>query len=302
MEIEKILKLNQEELLDHCYIELLKRNYKKIIYNKKYVYAEGSLPILLVAHTDIVHTRPPELIVKDLDKMILWSPTGIGGDDRCGVYAILKLCEMYNPYVLFTTGEERGGIGVKEFVKDIEKPKVKFIIEIDRRGNNQVVYYDCGNKEFQEYIESFGFDRKTGSYSDVSTLSTEYDIAGCNVSAGYYNEHTTSEHIYLEHLDNTITKIQAILEDENSKYYDCQKVEYKPYNYRRNFDKYYDDYWDINNNKEQVSDTEKEIEEDKLWEKEEDFYVLNRKEWKKKYKENKPKDIIELYMEDKSYD
>ena len=304
LEIEKILKLKQEELLDYCYIDLLKKGYKKIKYTKDYVYAEGDIPILLVAHTDIVHSNPPKLIVKDLAKMIMWSPTGIGGDDRCGVYAILKICEAFKPYVLFTTGEERGGLGVKKFVKEVEKPNVKFIIEIDRRGNNQVVYYECGNEDFQKYIQSFGFEKQHGSYSDVSTLSTEYDIAGCNVSAGYYNEHTTTEHIYLEHLDNTITKVMAILEDENNIYYDCKKVEYTTkfpktrYYYDDLYDDLYDDYYLKKNKKEDVDI--KELDEDAmLWEMEEDYYVLNKKEWKKKYKTNKPKDIVDLYMEDK---
>ena len=222
--IEKILRLTQEELLDFNYMELLHRGYrnKDILYTDDYVYAKGNIPILLVAHCDIIHKKIPEIIVNDKKQRILWSPTGIGGDDRCGVYAILKICEKLKPYVLFTTDEETGGIGVRKFTKEVEELPVDFIIEIDRKGNEEVVFYQCGNKDFQNYIISYGFNKEFGSYSDVSTLSTHYDIAGCNVSAGYYNQHTTTEHIYMEHLENTINKVMQILrEDDKHKFYDC---------------------------------------------------------------------------------
>ena len=32
-----------------------------------------------------------------------------------------------------------------------------------------------------------GFNKEIGSCSDVKILSTNYDIAGVNLSAGYYN-------------------------------------------------------------------------------------------------------------------
>lgn len=255
LDIEKILKLSQEELLSFAYVELLKRNYynRDIVYTEDYVYAKGTIPILLVAHLDIVHKSIPETIVYDKQKKILWSPTGIGGDDRCGVFGILKICEKFKPYVLFTTDEEKGGLGVRKFVKDFNELPVNFIIEIDRRGNRQAVFYDCGNKEFQNYILSFGFEKQVGSYSDVRTLSTSYDIAGCNLSAGYYNEHTNTEHIYLDHLYNTINGIKDILKDtKNHKFYDCQEIKYTPtkYSYSSYYDKYdryydsHDDYFD----------------------------------------------------------
>lgn len=321
LNIEEILKLTQAELLNFCYEQIIKRGYKNnnIIYTEDYLYAKGDIPVLLVAHTDIVHKAPPEIIVNDKRQRILWSPTGIGGDDRCGVYAILKICEKFKPYILFTTEEEKGGIGVRKFVKEITEMPVNFIIEIDRRGKNQVVFYECENKDFQEYILSFGFDKQMGSYSDVSTLSVEYDIAGCNVSAGYYNEHTTTEHIYLDHLWHTINKIKEILKDtENHKHYDCQKRVYEKVDWSK-YRNYYDDYfWDndyyidekgyyrkIQQKKLQLKKKQKKQRltsykqdydyfED-MMQKEEDYYTLTSKQWKDKYKENKPDDILKIY-------
>lgn len=325
--IKEILQLTQEELLDFCYTELLKRNYKnnEITYTDDYVYARGNIPVLLVAHCDIVHKTIPETIVYDKQQQILWSPTGIGGDDRCGVFALLKISEKLKPYLLFTTDEEIGGVGVKKFTKDFDEIPVNFIIEIDRRGNNQVVFYDCGNKEFQNYIISFGFDKKHGTYSDVSTLSTTYDIAGCNLSAGYYNEHTTTEHIIMEHLYNTIKLVNKILKDtKNHKFYDCQEIKYTPrYNYSNL--NWYNSYekggynWITTDNKKQkkkdkknkiyieedfdkIADmydepmTEAEQKELTEWvQREDDFTNLTKEEWKEKYGKEKPKNILDIY-------
>lgn len=314
LNIENILRLNQEDLLNFNYIELIKRGYenKDIIFTEDYLYAKGNIPILLVAHCDIVHKTIPEIIVNDKKQRILWSPTGIGGDDRCGVYAILKICEKLKPYVLFTTDEEIGGIGVKQFVEEIDKIPVNFIIEIDRKGNEEVVFYQCDNKEFQNYIISFGFKKEYGSYSDVSTLSVSYDIAGCNVSAGYYNQHTTTEHIYMDHLENTINKVIQILKDTaNHKFYDCQKLEYTTPKYNYNYYDYYDYYdhdyseWYYDYKEKKYKKRKKfkkkkkenqviEI-EDELLQKEDDYYDLTPEEWKEKYKTYKPKKILDIY-------
>ena len=308
VKLKKILRMTQDELLTYCYLTLLEEKYEErnILYTKDYVYAKGEIPILLVAHTDIVHTKPPELIVHDRKQKILWSPTGIGGDDRCGVYAILKLCEKFKPYVLFTTAEEKGGLGAKEFVKDIPKIPVNFIIEIDRRGNNQAVFYDCGNNEFQDYILNFGFELCYGSYSDVATLSNTYDIAGCNLSAGYYEEHTKTEHIFLQHLYNTMVKVIRILKDkDNHKFYDCQKIVYVP---PKNVKKYYYDYDDLYDEyyyNKKIEDNKEKAEN--KWNKtyleiENDWYDLTDEEWKKKYKIKRPLELLGiLEMEELQY-
>ena len=316
LKFQKMLRMTQEQLLNFAYNSLLSRNYNKgeILKTEDYIYAEGDIPVLLVAHCDIVHKNPPETIVYDPRQRIMWSPSGIGGDDRCGVYAILKICEEMKPCVLFTTEEEKDGIGVRKFTEDILKLPIKFIIEIDRRGNNQVVFYDCGNEEFQKYILGFGFDLNYGSYSDVSTLSTKYDIAGCNLSAGYYNEHRETEHIYIDHLENTIAKVKEILKDEkNHKFWDCQEKVYtrKYTGYYHYYDDMYDDYYYYKTEKKEKKAV-KEIEEPKeteteddfdysqvykeILEMEEDFYSLTRGEWYDKYHYKKPKDVTEIYF------
>ena len=243
---KKILRKNQMELKKLVELYLKRQNYNPIV-GDGFVYAIGDIPILLVAHMDTVHITSPSNIFFDPYEKVLWSPQGIGGDDRCGVFAILKLLKKYKPYVLFTEDEEKGGIGAYKAVSQIVKPNVNFIIEIDRRGSNDCVFYDCENQEFQEYIESFGFKTAIGTFSDICTLSDEWDIASVNLSSGYYNEHTRYEYIKLDDLEKTINRVAEILEDENSKYYDYQQKKYV-WNNKSNTHTYEDDYGYLDEN------------------------------------------------------
>lgn len=247
--LKRILQLDKIELQEFCRMFLEQNDYK-VINTKDYLYAKGDIPIMLVAHLDTVHSVPEKVYV-DTKEKVMWSPTGIGGDDRCGVYAVLKILSKYRPYVLFTQDEEIGCLGAKEFIKDIKEPDLKYIIELDRRGSNDCVFYDCGNEEFQEYIKGFGFEKAFGSFTDIRAISSEWDIASVNLSIGYQNEHTTSEIINFMDVISTIKKVCLMLEDEkNAKKYDLQK-QTQTYRYYYGNDYYqskeyeeYIDWWD----------------------------------------------------------
>lgn len=204
--------------------------FKTTRITRDYVLGVGELPVLLVAHMDTVHEKMslPETIVYDPTEKggIVWSPQGIGGDDRCGIYIILSLLAKSDkkPSVLFTTDEEIGCLGASKAKNDIPKDiysNFKFIIQLDRRGEKDCVFYGCNNTEFKNYIESFGFVTATGSRSDISELCPKWDIAGVNLSVGYVKEHTKEEAVYVRNLLSTIDKVQDILKDcEKAKKYD----------------------------------------------------------------------------------
>ena len=127
-------------------------------------YTQRRNPILPVAHMDIVHKKLPR-VEHDHEKNTLWSKTGLGADDRAGVAAILKIIEDgYRPYVLFTDEEESGCVGASIAIKKLPVPDIKYIIELDRRGSNDAVYYDNDNPDFEKYVNSFGFTTATGSF------------------------------------------------------------------------------------------------------------------------------------------
>ena len=161
------------------------------------------------------------------------SPQGIGGDDRCGVYALVTAYRKseVKPWLLFTCDEEIGGVGAEKFCEHHRKGKLpkeldglKLLVEIDRKGEKDAVYYECGNEEFEEYITSKGFETEYGSFSDISVIAPELGVAAVNLSSGYYNAHTLHEYINRAHLNATIEKVIEIVADASAE--DFPKYEY----------------------------------------------------------------------------
>lgn len=245
MLFEKIIKATQSELLDKILVdELQKRNMNDIVKTDDYILAHGNVPILLVAHMDTVHSTVEKIVI---EKNIWTSPTGIGGDDRCGIYMILDVIEKskHKPYVLFTTDEEIGGIGVQKFLKDFPYNEfdIKFMIEFDRKGNNEAVFYQCQNKEFIEFItKKLDMKYDDGSFTDICYIMDSWDIAGVNLSSGYYNAHTKKEYIVIDDMLNVSEKTIKFLDEldySTLKKYDVQSYEYSMY--YDDFDYWYDD-------------------------------------------------------------
>ena len=216
-----------EDFLRRTQKQLFKRLCKKfkgktLISKGNFILVRGQAPVMLVAHLDTVHAEPVREICKTADGNILMSPQGIGGDDRCGCFALVKIYKsaQVKPWLLFTCDEEIGGVGAKAFChshKQKQLPKeidsLKFIVEIDRRGANDAVFYHCANTDFEAYITGKGFKVAQGSFSDISLIAPELGIAAVNLSSGYYYAHTLHEFINRKELDETIGKIIDIIND-----------------------------------------------------------------------------------------
>ena len=194
--LESILKMSQSELKASLSEYLRKMKYPVQSQNG-FVYAEGEVPVLLVAHLDTVHRSRVKIVCYSADGKFAMSPEGIGGDDRAGVYMILKIIKEQRCHVLFCEDEEIGGRGAQKFVDGGIIPKVNYIVELDRRGDNDAVFYGCDNPDFTKFVLSFGFDKAYGTFSDISVIAPALGIAAVNISAGYYNEHTQHEYINL---------------------------------------------------------------------------------------------------------
>lgn len=150
------------------------------------------------------------------------SPQGIGGDDRCGVFALCKIYRLskIKPWLLFCCDEEVGGLGAKTFCQahqlhqlPNELDNLKFLIELDRKGKNDAVFYRCANPDFEDYITDKGFKTAQGSFSDISVIAPELGIAAVNLSCGYYHAHTRHEFINRSHFDNIIQKVINIVSE-----------------------------------------------------------------------------------------
>lgn len=196
----------------------LKKHYPKVLNTKEYIIAEGDIPIALVAHMDTVFKAPPKEIFYDERHNVMWSPQGLGADDRAGVFAIIQIIRSgLRPHIIFTTDEELGAIGASKLaLLDCPFKNLKYLIQLDRRGSNDCVFYDCDNQEFVNYVEKFGFVWNYGSFTDISELCPTWKIAGVNLSVGYRDEHSTSEILFVGQLLNTIEKVKKMLKDANN--------------------------------------------------------------------------------------
>ena len=216
-----------EDFLRPTQKQLFKRLAKKFKGNAflskgNFILVHGQAPVMLVAHLDTVHEEPVKDICLSSDGNIIMSPQGIGGDDRCGVFALVKIYRLskIKPWLLFCCDEEIGGLGAKKFCLahsqhqlPYDLDNLKFIIELDRKGKNDAVYYRCDNTDFETYITSKGFKTAQGSFSDISVIAPELRVAAVNLSCGYYAAHTLHEYIKRSHLDNTIQKVVDIISD-----------------------------------------------------------------------------------------
>lgn len=237
-----ICKTDKDVLKTYLYQKLQKYYLaESIIEADGFVYAKGTCPILLTAHMDTVHKET----VKDFYELKYYnkerkrtehkisSPQGIGGDDRCGIYMILTILKEteFRPSILFCEDEEIGSVGSDKFLKhkDLVKEisELKYFIELDRANAYDAVYYDCGNRLFQGYVEEFGFEEHWGSFSDISNLSPKTDVASVNLSCGYYEAHTIEEYVIVEEMYDTIRKVTEMLGDvDNIEAFDYQEVSY----------------------------------------------------------------------------
>jgi hypothetical protein len=211
---EKLVSLNEKQMVQ-AMTQLIKSKYDNVIATKDYIIAIGDIPIALVAHMDTVFKFPVSDLYYDQKKGVLWSPEGLGADDRAGIFAIIKILQDgFRPSIILTTGEEEGGVGacaICEKYPECPIPGLKYMIQLDRHGTNDCVFYDCYCPEFVDYVESFGFCERWGSFTDISFLMPEWQIVGVNLSVGYEDEHSKQEILCINPLFDTIKKVKKML-------------------------------------------------------------------------------------------
>lgn len=283
---------------------MLKPYYSEMYDEDGFLYVPSeNVDIMLTAHMDTVHPEQCEDIYDiyntDIDvkapvkKKALWSPQGIGGDDRCGISIIFEILQTtdFRPAIVFCEDEEVGGKGSDKFATWLSlntnvATNIKYIIEVDRKHATDAVFYDCGNDDFIKYIEDITkYKEADGTFSDIGNISPILDIASVNLSCGYYNEHTISHYVIPEEMEHTFEVVKRLLEDaENVEKFAYEEIKYSYSNYYRygyggwgygygsgyDYDDYYDDYyWNKYNKQKKL-----ECADDKALEEGADLYYM----------------------------
>jgi len=199
----------------------------------------------VVAHTDTVHEidtiNVREEQVPNAQKELKLAlkayndkgqPTGIGGDDKCGIYACLELLKVIpNLKAGFFVSEETGCHGSRKADKEFFS-NVGYAIEFDAPGNWMVTEYCMGTPLYEKDSEFFkmcdevlteNFKRRnkyqSHPFTDVFALKEIFDFSCINFAIGYYNYHTRDEYVVVEDVYNGIDAGKKIIEKLGNKKY-----------------------------------------------------------------------------------
>ena len=153
--------------------------------------------VLAVAHVDYVGTGTVHEITKT--KVV-----SSALDDRAGVYTALELLPAWGIQadVLLTDNEECGQSSIKSLGAGM-LAKYNWIVELDRRGTDAVVYRFKGMEDFL----SGYFPAGRGSYSDICELEDVSPVMGFNMGVGYHNEHTEKCYIDVQELRQQLNRL-----------------------------------------------------------------------------------------------
>lgn len=185
----------------------------------------------VVSHTDTVHSigsiRIKEEELQNAQgefKLSLKAyddderPTGIGGDDKAGIFACLSLL-LELPYLkaAFFVAEETGCHGSRKADENFFK-NVGYAIQFDAPENWMVTEMCFGEVMFDRDSEFFTkcdevltenmnrdyMDYMIHPYTDVYALRNKFDFSCINFSIGYYKYHTVNEYVVVEDVYNGI--------------------------------------------------------------------------------------------------
>jgi tripeptide aminopeptidase len=242
----------KENLMREYLIKILnEKNIDNYVDEYGNVYAtKGSAEYFpcVVAHIDTVHEITDfEVIEENYSLSAIkpnGEPTGIGGDNKAGVFVCLELLDHFdNIKAAFFVSEEVGCLG--STLSDAEFfNNVGYALQFDAPGNNWVTYYCDGVKLFnkdsdffdkvrpilEDSLKDFTVDNLGyHPYTDVSALRKLYNFSCLNYSVGYYNMHSVYEFVLINDVDNCLKTAQKLISSlgEQLYYMENDKDSYK---------------------------------------------------------------------------
>jgi len=230
------------------YFDNMGIKYDEDHYGNIYNLDDKNLPILN-AHMDTVQDKIDEKLAKfvKIRDGILNGYGVIGGDDKCGLFVILKVLEKRKVNFIITREEEIGCVGISHFMNENKIKEYPWALTLDRYGSGDIICErnDYGTKEFEDALHqvgrSFGYNPAQGVYSDADYISQ--DVSCANVSVGYYAHHTKNEYVVLSELQNSINFVISAIDNIKEKFQAPQKFSYgKGYSYN-SYDDPMDDFF-----------------------------------------------------------
>ena len=168
------------------------------------------------------------------------NPTGIGGDDKCGVFACLTLLqELPNVKAAFFVSEETGCHGSLKASEEFFD-NVGYGIQFDAPENWMVTercfgqvlfdrdseFFESCDKVLTEGMDQDYMEYMVHPYTDVFALRGKFNFSCINFSIGYYNYHTRHEYVVVEDVFNGIDMGKKMIENLGNKLHYKKIVEY----------------------------------------------------------------------------
>ena len=180
----------------------------------------------MAAHIDTVHPlRPVEIVQQD---GILFGVdehgqrTGIGADDKAGVFVCLELLERFDDIaVALFAAEEIGCVGA-DHAPAAWFDDVGYVIEFDCPGRGLVSYTSGSTRLFAndgEFIKTaapvlhaHGLTRwQHHPFTDVMALRRRFNFSCLNLSCGYHNWHRPDEYLVLDEVEAAVNAGEALI-------------------------------------------------------------------------------------------
>jgi di/tripeptidase len=256
-------KTYNEELMIEFLVEWLeKKGIEYHVDDMGNVYAtkkSGEVPAdfyypCVLSHTDTVHSIN-EIIVREEQKpnaqgfrklalkgyTTSGKPTGIGGDDKCGVFACLTLLDEL-PFLkaAFFVSEETGCHGSRNADPEFFS-NVGYAIQFDAPENWMITekcfgqilfdrdteFFEKCDKVLTEGMVKEDMEYMVHPYTDVYALRSKFDFSCINFSIGYYEYHTANEYVVVEDVFKGIEHGRKMISELGYKLYYKKSNEYR---------------------------------------------------------------------------
>lgn len=204
---------------------------------------------------------------------VYFSETGIGGDDKNGLFICLEMLRNRNIKhlkVLFTTEEETGQKGAEKAIKNHKDwfSNISYMLEPDRKGNVDIIYqWGAGSTFSDDFLNivqpvwnKFKYSKSSGSVTDIFMLFEELDISCFNYSCGYYEPHSSNEYINENDLRRALDFTHALLKTIPLDKVYTHNYEPRTYNYNYGYNNYSSSFYKKKTKSQPMTTEIKEIE------------------------------------------
>ena len=173
----------------------------------------------VVSHIDLINDKRRLDIVENVKgDLIAYNPltneqTGIGGDDKCGVFVCLSLfLEMDILKGAFFVEEEIGMLGSREACEEFFK-NVGYAIQFDAPSANWITEVCSGVKIFDDefkgniktVLSEGGYTKFSNDpFTDVNQLAQKFDFNCLNLGCGYYEQHRDTEYVVIDEVKKAL--------------------------------------------------------------------------------------------------